>query len=79
MQHEKPGTIDLDACLSDPLLRDVVLAQRLAERDARAGPAAHQLQRPLRHANLPHAVMNASGPQPPLRDLEAASLAKEQV
>ena len=36
-------------------------------------PPAHQLQRPLGHAERPHAVVDAAGPEPGLSDREAAA------
>ena len=41
--------------------------------------AAHQLERALGDADQPHAVVDAPGTEPPLRDLEAAALAEQHV
>ena len=40
---------------------------------------AHGLERALGDADQPHAVVDAPGAEPPLRDLEAAALAEQQV
>src|SRR6185503_8186363 len=78
VQDEQPRLLDPDARLRDAFLRDVVLAQRLAEGDTLARTAAHQLERALRDANLAHAVVDAPRAEPSLRNLEAAPLAEQQ-
>src|SRR5919197_128485 len=79
VQDEQPRLVDLDARLRDALERDVVVGDALAEGHAAHRALAHQLQRPLGHADLAHAVVDASGTQAALRDLEAAALAEQQV
>ena len=41
--------------------------------------SAHQLERPFGHADRPHAVVDASGPEPCLGDRETATLGAEHV
>ena len=53
--------------------------QLLAERLAAQRTPAHQLQRHLGLADRPHAMMDAAGPEPALRDLEAPALAEDQI
>ena len=43
------------------------------------GALAHQFQRALGAADQAHAVMDAAGAEPALRDLEAAALAEQDV
>src|SRR5256714_1629803 len=57
-----------------PLLR-----QRLAERRALSDAPAHRVERSLGAPYQAHAVVHAPRPQTPLRDLEAAPLAKDYV
>ena len=54
-------------------------ADRLAEGDPGLRPLAHQLQRPLGHADGPHAVVDTAGTEPGLADREALTLALEHV
>ena len=53
--------------------------ERLAEGGAALQPPAHQLQRFLRRADRAHAMVDPPRPEPPLRDLEPAPLAQQQV
>ena len=69
----------IDARLGDALLRHRALGDRLAESDARERPLAHQLERALGRADRAHAVVDAAGPEPALRDLEAAPFAEQDV
>ncbi len=48
-----------------------------ATRDLRA--PAHALERALGEPDQPHAVMDAPGAEPALRDLEAAAFAEQHV
>ena len=41
--------------------------------------ATHKLERALGQTDQPHAVMDAPGTEAPLRDLEAAALAEQDV
>ena len=56
-----------------------LLGDRLAEGDARLDAAAHGFQRALGQADQAHAVMDAAGAEPALRDLEAAAFAEQQI
>src|SRR4026208_517659 len=53
--------------------------ERSAECDALLDTRTHQLQRALGDTNDAHAVMNAPGPEAPLRDFETTSLAEQHV
>ena len=61
------------------VLDDALVGERLAERDALLRARAHQLERPLGHADRAHAVVDAAGAEAGLRDREAAALLAEQV
>jgi hypothetical protein len=50
-------------------LEAVVVGQALAQRNPLPGAAAHELERPLGHADLAHAVVDPPRAEPPLRDL----------
>src|SRR6185312_7619435 len=79
LQRQQPALLDGDARLRDALQRHRLFRDRLAERDARLGALAHFLERVFRLADGAHAVMDASGAEPPLRDLEAAAFAQKDV
>src|SRR3712207_6956609 len=51
----------------------------LAERRALRGPAAHELQRALGHADGAHAVVDAPRAEPGLGDEEAVALAGDEI
>ena len=53
--------------------------ERAAECDAVLDPRTHQLQRALGDTNDAHAVVNAPGPEAPLRDLETTALTEQHV
>jgi len=78
-QRQQPRLLDVAERMRDVLAHRAVFGQRAAEGGAQGRAAAHQLQRALRAADQPHAVVNAPGTQPPLRDLEATALAEQQV
>ena len=63
----------------DALERDGLLRQRLAEGDALLRAAAHPFQHALAETDQAHAMMDASGAKPPLRDFEAAAFAEQHV
>src|SRR5215472_10178909 len=79
LEHEQPRRLDPDPGLSDPVLDHALVRQRAAERVPMRGPAAHQLQRPLGRADLPHAVMDAARAEPGLGDREPVTLVGDQV
>src|SRR5690348_14518252 len=56
-----------------------MLGDRLAEGDPLAGAIAHHLERTLGQPDCAHAVVDATGPQAALRDLEAATFAQQDV
>src|SRR5207248_2781564 len=71
--------LDLDARLGDPFADDALVGERPAKGDAALDPRAHRLERALGEPDHPHAMMDAAGTQPALRDLEAAPFAEEDV
>src|SRR5881409_929964 len=79
VQDEETRLVDLDPRLRDALEGDVVLGQPLAERHAVLRALAHEIERPLGDADLAHAVVDAARTQAPLGDLEAATLAQQDV
>src|SRR5258708_14441814 len=79
MQREQARLIDLHARLGDPLARDALLGDGLAECGARQRALAHRFQRTLREPDGAHAVMDAARPEAPLSDLEAAPFAEQDV
>ena len=64
LEGQQPRLLDRHPRLGDLLAHHALLGERLAEGDARRGALAHQLERPLRHADRAHAVMDAAGPEP---------------
>ena len=66
-----------DSAIQSWMLR--ALGDRLAERDARRGAPAHQLERPLGRSDRAHAVVDAPGPEPRLGDQEPVALVGDQV
>ena len=79
LETQQAGHLDVHARLGDALLPHRLLGDALAEGGAGEQPLAHLLQRHLGRAERPHAVVDAARAQPPLRDLEAAALAQQQV
>src|SRR5579859_5038518 len=79
LEHQQPGLLDPDPGLGDPVLDDPLLGQRLAERGPGGHALARELQGVLSRADLPHAVVDAPGAQPRLRDREPLSLPGDQV
>src|SRR5579872_1764961 len=79
MQRKEPRLFDLDPRVRDPLSDDTLLGERLAEGDTTLHALYHHLQRPLGQANTPHAVVDASRPQPTLGDGESLPLAPDDV
>src|SRR5262249_61329400 len=71
--------LDIGAGLRDALLPDRKFDDLAAERGARRQPLHHLLQRLLGLADGAHAVMDAAGTEPALRDLEAPALAEQDV
>ena len=65
--------------LGDPVLDDSLVAERSAEGGPLLGPGDHQVEGPLRHADGPHAVVDAARPEPGLGDHVAVALVGEQV
>ena len=79
VEHEQARLVDLHARGRDPVLHELLLADRAAEGDARVGVTAHDLEAAFRHADRAHAVVDAAGPEARLRDHEAAVLGAEAV
>jgi hypothetical protein len=79
LEDEQADHLELDPRLGDPVADVGVLRDRLAERLALVGAGAHELERPLGDADRPHAVVDAPGAEPGLRDREAHALAGDEV
>src|SRR5436189_189789 len=73
LEHQEARRFDHDAGLGDALLRHRALGDGLAERHPLEAPLAHMLERALGDPDQAHAVVDASGSEPPLCDLEAAA------
>src|SRR5215475_15169481 len=79
VQRQQARLVDLDAGLCDPVARHAVVRNGPAEGAATDGALTHLLQRALCDAHQPHAMMDAAGAEPPLRDLETAAFAEQDV
>src|SRR5215467_4468284 len=79
MQGQQARLVDLDAGFCDPMARHAVVRDGAAEGAAADGALAHGFQRALSDADQPHAMMDTTGPEPPLRDLEAAAFAEQYI
>ncbi len=78
-QRQQPRLVDLHARLRDPLADDAMVRDIAAEGMTAERALAQGLERPLGNADEPHAMVNAAGPEPALRDFEAASLPQQDV
>src|SRR6185437_2914728 len=76
---QQPCLFDQNARLGDSLLRDRLFAHEPSKRTPARGAAAHGLQPSLRHADEPHAMMDAPRPQPALSDLKSPSLPQQEI
>src|SRR5262249_4172404 len=79
VERQQARLVDLDAGLSDPVARHAVVRNGPAEGAATDGALTHLLQRALGDTDQPHAMMDAAGAEPPLRDFEAAAFAEQDV
>ena len=79
LQHQQARLLDHAARFGDPLLPHGLARDLGAERDAAGQPLHHQLERALGEADEAHAVVDAAGTEPSLRDLEAAPFALQHV
>ena len=79
LEAEEPRHFDVDARFGDALLPDRMLGDLLAEGDAGQKPLGHLLQRHFGNAYRAHAVVDAAGAKPALRDLETAAFAEQEV
>ncbi len=79
LHRQQARLFDLHARLGDSFLHDALVGERLLERDAHLGAHAHEVERAFRHADRAHAMVNAAGPEPCLRNRETASLFAEEV
>src|SRR5207253_9970495 len=70
---------DHDACFRDPLERDRTLGDGFAEGDAIFHAPAHFLQRAFGETDNAHAMVDAAGSEPALRDVESATFAEKKV
>src|SRR5208282_6873680 len=65
--------------LGDPLERDSLLRQSLAERRSRLRAPAEGFQGPLGDTDQTHAMVDPSRPEAALRDFKTASLAEQEI
>ena len=79
VQRQQPGLVDRDPGVGDALAVAAEVHQRLAEGGARQPALDGQLERHLGLADQPHAVVHATGTEPPLGDLEGTSLTEQDV
>ena len=79
MKREEAVLGNGNARLGDALERHGLLGDRLAESYPIQRAFAHRFQRALREADQAHAMMDAARTETPLRDLESAALAEENV
>src|SRR4051812_37132155 len=77
LQREQPRLRNLAEGMRNVLTHRALLGERLAEGRARDRALAHQFQRALGAADQTHAMMDATGAQSSLRDLEAAAFAEQ--
>ncbi len=78
-QRQQTCLFDLRARLCDNRANRTLLGKRLTESHARLHTIARRFQGALCHSDASHAMMDASGPQPPLRDLESTPFAEQDV
>src|SRR5208282_3374493 len=78
-ESQLPRGLNLGRGIRDPVLDGLLLGQRAAERTPRERPLAHQLEGALRLPEPSHAMVDASGPEALLRNLERLSPRSEQV
>ena len=80
VQSEEARLVDLHAAFRDDVPGDALIGERPAERpDARVARRQRRFQRTLRDADCPHAMVDAARAEPALRDLEAATLAEQDI
>ena len=79
LEHHQAHGLDIDANARDHFDVLAELNDRFAKRFPGDGPLHEEVQRPLSLPDRAHAVMDASGAEPDLRDLEAAAFAEEHV
>ena len=65
--------------IRNPLLRHGLIGDARAEGDAARRPPTHPFEGALGQPDQPHAVVDATRPEPALRDLEAAPFAEQYV
>ena len=78
-QGEQARAFDIDPGIRDPFLPNRMLKDLLSERFSTHETLTHLLEGPLGNANHPHAVMDPSGPQAPLGNLEPPSLSEKDI
>src|ERR1019366_3305992 len=78
-EREEARLVDRDAEVRDLLAVAPQVEERLAERDPREAALDEELQRELRRTDAAHCVMDATGPQAALRDLEALARPRDEA
>ena len=78
-RHKEPRHLDVDARFGDALFPHRLFGELFAEGDPRKKPLGHFFQRDFGSAEGAHAMVNAAGTEPALRDLEAAAFAEQEV
>src|SRR5262245_20519066 len=79
LQHQQPRLFDLDSGTGDVGANRAHLRELSTESNPRFDSFAHLFQGAFGLPYQTHTVMNPSGPQPPLCDLEPAPLAEQDM
>mmetsp|Transcript_2769 Transcript_2769/g.9346 ORF Transcript_2769/g.9346 Transcript_2769/m.9346 type:complete len:349 (-) Transcript_2769:1118-2164(-) len=79
MERQQPRLLDLDARGRNLVLHHALRREGLPKGLARLRPLDCHLQRPLGHADEPHAVVNSPWTEPGLRNLKATAVAQNNV
>mmetsp|Transcript_9173 Transcript_9173/g.27540 ORF Transcript_9173/g.27540 Transcript_9173/m.27540 type:complete len:207 (+) Transcript_9173:766-1386(+) len=78
-QYCPPGGVQVHPVEGELLHEGALLRHRLPEGHPGASPRRHELHRPLPQPNDAHAVVEATGPQSPLSNLETPPPPQQQV
>lgn len=79
MRRNAPGAVEAEPCVCELRLHERAAVQRLAEGLPPLHARCGELHSGVADAARTHAVVQAARPEAPLRDLEAAALAKNDV
>src|SRR5712692_8994008 len=78
-QCEQSRLLDLDPRVGNVRANRSLRGDWLTECDPRANALAQRFKRALRQPDKPHAMMNASRPQPSLSDFESATFSQQNI